>query len=339
MTPGPLATTAIGSLPHTDLERALEVAFRLDIPCLPALPRRSVAELLVPQGLHGLPGLVTDEAGSCTVDLDVWRRGRIAFQKTLSAAIDGAGAASPVAPAAEACVVWQPFLKALRARQSPLAKVQLVGPLTASRAARLSDGRALVAELPIANQVFQLLVARALAMIRAVQDCGARPIFFFDEPGLTGLSLGTARNLMGLQELRTSVIALRKTGALVGLHCCGEAQWERLLPLGFHFLSIDAAVSLPSLLRRHEELKAFAAAGGRLALGVIPTGGEAIAPRPADLADGLLRALGTREPSLLRTALLTPACGLALRTVPEAELALAALPEVQRVLAQSPGLA
>jgi hypothetical protein len=312
-------------------------------PCLPAFPRRAVAELLVPQGLHGLPGLTTDEAGTCTVDVDAWRRERLAFQKTLSAAIADAGEASSVAPAAEACVAWQPFLELLRTRKSPLAKIQLVGPLTASRAALLSDGRALVAELPIANQVFQLLVTRALAMIRAVQARGARPIFFFDEPGLTGLSLGTARNLMGLQELRTAVIALRKTGALVGLHCCGEAQWERLLPLGLHFLSIDAAVSLPSLLRRHEELKAFAGAGGRLALGIIPTGptGEkdASLPLPAELADGLLRAFATREPSLLRTALLTPACGLALRTVSQAELTFDALAEAQRVLAGSPGLA
>ncbi len=253
-------------------------------------------------------------------------------------AIDCLGLASPLAPAPEAFSAWQPFLEELRVRRSSLAKIQLVGPLTASRVARLSDGRPLQADMPIANQVFQLLVARALAMIRAVQDCGARPIFFFDEPGLTGLSLGTARNLMGLQELRTSVTALRKAGALVGLHCCGEAQWERLLPLGFNFLSIDVAISLPSLLRRSEELKAFVGAGGRLALGILPTGGDAMLPRAAELAEGLLRSFAGQL-GLLRTALLTPACGLALRTPAEAEAALVALPEVQRVLARSPGLA
>jgi hypothetical protein len=340
MTPGSLATTAIGSLPHNDPAPAIDTAFRLDIPCLPALPRRSVGELLVPQGLFGLPGLTMDQAGNCTVDVADWRKGRLAFQKTLTRAIDGAGQTSRLELADETCSAWKPFLLELSARKTQLAKIQLVGPLTACRAVVLSDGRALVADLPIANQVFQLLAARAFAMIRAVQACGTRPIFFFDEPGLTGLPLGAARNLMGLQELRVAILALRRAGALVGLHCCGETQWERILPLGLNFLSVDVALSLSSLLRRHDDLASFLGSGGRLALGIIPTSGEAAGPVAAELAEALVQALAPAgQLGLLRTALLTPACGLALQTIPEAEATLAALKEAQSALAHSPALA
>ena len=134
-------------------------------------------------------------------------------------------------------------------------------------------------------------------------------------------------------------MALRRTGALTGLHCCGEAQWERILPLGFNLLSIDTALSLPSLLRRRDELAAFARGGGRLALGAVPTGSQAL-PDPGELADAIGRVLSDGgHLALLRTALLTPACGLATRTVPESDAVLEALPKLQSALARRAALA
>jgi hypothetical protein len=62
--------TAIGALPHTDVDDA--VAFVLDraprLPFAPRLPRRSPLEYKVAQVVHGVPGVTVEDDGSITVD-------------------------------------------------------------------------------------------------------------------------------------------------------------------------------------------------------------------------------------------------------------------------------
>ena len=253
-----LATTAIGSLPHTQLELALQAAFQVDIPYLPQLPRRDPSEYMVAQALEGLPGLAYDGDGVCTVSLSEWRTGASALQKVIARSLSGEG--QLLEPTVEAYSAWPAFLFELTERKTPVAKVQLAGPITVSHAARADDGPA-ARQADLASQLFQLVVARALSMVKAVHARGAHPLFFFDEPGLCGLSLGTATHLMALQELKVAALTLRKAGATVGLHCCGNTDWERLLPLGFDILSIDARLSLTSLLERQRELAAFLRGG------------------------------------------------------------------------------
>lgn len=327
-----LATTAIGSLPHTQLELAVQAAFQVDVPYLPQLPRRDPGEYMVPQALEGLPGLSHDREGVCTVSLSDWRVGASALQRLIGRSL--AGEAALLEPTPEAYGAWPAFLWELSARKTPIAKVHLAGPLTVTHAARLSDGRALASDAALASQVFQLVVARALAMVKAVAARGAQALFFFDEPGLCGLSLGTASHLMALQELKVAALALRKAGAIVGLHCCGNTDWERLLPLGFEVLSIDARLSLAPLLERERELAVFLRGGGRLALGVVPTDLESELPSATALCHEIFSTLsraGAEE--VLERALLTPACGLALRGVPEAEVIFERLAHVRALLA------
>src|SRR3990172_11326145 len=53
-------TTAMGILPHRDVERALEVALSLDIPFWPQLPRVSYFEDMYVQALENFPGVRID---------------------------------------------------------------------------------------------------------------------------------------------------------------------------------------------------------------------------------------------------------------------------------------
>ena len=69
------AITGIGSLPHTQMELALQMALSVDVPYLPQLPAENPSELMVPAALEGLPGLHAGEDGACTVDLGGWEAG------------------------------------------------------------------------------------------------------------------------------------------------------------------------------------------------------------------------------------------------------------------------
>ena len=115
--------------------------------------------------------------------------------------------------------------------------------------------------------------------------------------------------------------ALRREGALVGLHCCGNTRWAALLDLGLDLLSFDVRLSLDALLESPEALRAFLDGGGALSLGIVPTnfGEEADPVELVRAAETSFAAALPEQTGALRTVLLTPACGLGLRSVSDAE--------------------
>ncbi|MHB8417210.1 MAG: uroporphyrinogen decarboxylase/cobalamine-independent methonine synthase family protein [Myxococcales bacterium] len=331
----PLATTGIGSLPHTQMELALQQSFSLDIPYLPQLPRRDPAELMIAQALDGLPGLRWDAEGTPTVRLEDWRRGAAAFDRRLSRALDK-GDLAPFEPQPGSARAWKPFLWEVGERGVEIAKAQLCGPITCAWTVRLDDGRPVFAESDLVGQIFRAVMARSLAMARAIGEAGAAPIIFLDEPGLVWLEPRNPQHLLRLSELKLTALALTKAGARPGVHCCGNTRWGALLPLGLSYLSIDARLSLELLLEERAGFERFLAEGGRLALGVVPTDLGA-SPREAEgVAKEALTILRRLTPAekVLGQCLVTPACGLALRSIPDSEAAFAALERGRAVLRQ-----
>jgi len=57
---GNCMTTAMGIMPHTDVDRALELSLSLDIPCWPQLPRVSFYEDMYAQVSENFPGIILD---------------------------------------------------------------------------------------------------------------------------------------------------------------------------------------------------------------------------------------------------------------------------------------
>jgi methionine synthase II (cobalamin-independent) len=204
---------------------------------------------------------------------------------------------------------------------------------------RLEDGRPLSAAPDIEAAVQKLVLARALAMVRALRETGAQPILFLDEPGLYAFDRKDPQHLVALQELRIVLLALRKEGALVGIHCCSNTDWQALLGLEIDVLSLDARLSLGSLLANRAAFDAFVAAGRRLAIGVVPTNLDA-AYDVGVLVDAVRATLEEHlgpqgSAAVLGKAWLSPACGLALRTVSDAERVFAELDEARALLRES----
>ena len=132
---------------------------------------------------------------------------------------------------------------------------------------------------------------------------------------------------------------LRKAGAVVGLHCCSNTEWETVLNLGLDILSIDTTLSLSHALAKNEgtPLENFINSGGTLSLGIIPTTRTSAlrALNTQDLLDQLITVLGQRWESkpklvqkILKEAIYTPACGLAFQSTSDVELILEKLDEV-----------
>lgn len=341
----PLTTTGIGSLPHTTVERALAESFRVDVPYLPELPMRDPREYMLAHATEGIPGIVADDQGMVRVDVDKWKRSRGAFDDKLHAAIEGNRFDLFLPSESHQAALW-PFLERIKREQAQLAKVQIAGPLTVQWSLLTTEGQ--VPPPGVATHVTRTILARTLALTQAVEATGARPIVFFDEPGLYAYSRSQPRHLLMMQELRINIMALKKRGAAVGLHCCSNADWGALMGLGLDVLAIDAKLSLGSLLKAGDSLITFVSMGGRLALGVIPTNlgtsepvGELLAGLTAQLAT-LEQYFPTRASifeHILGNSLLTPACGLALKSEHEAELITTQLAEFRQAYRSGRGRA
>ncbi|HEX8434540.1 hypothetical protein [Archangium sp.] len=330
------ATTGIGSLPHTQLEMGLQAALALDIPFLPQLPVGRPSEFMIPQALDGLPGLRFDEEGMCTVDMEAWEAGRADFQARLEKALSS-GALEAFEPSLEGCRAWRPFLWEVENRKLAFAKAQLAGPFTVRSVARTTDGRATLDVPGLDESIFRLVLARTLAMVKALRRAGTTPLFFLDEPGLFAFERANPRHLLAMQELRLLVVALQREGALVGVHCCGNTNWTSLLDAGLDVLSLDVRLSLDAVLEESGAFARFLDSGATLSLGIIPTDlassydvGELV-----DAVEVSLKAAlppGHSFPRVGSQVLLTPACGLAMRSVVDAERVLEQLKVAQRGL-------
>lgn len=330
------ASTGIGSMPHTQVEMGLQAALAMDIPFLPQMPMHDASEYMIPSAIEGLPGLSFDEDGICTVDLAKWEAGRAAFEAKLETALS-TGELEAFEPTPEACRAWLPFLWEVENRKLRLAKAQIAGPFTVLSVARTSDGRTTLEVPGLDQMLYRLVMARSLAMVKALRRTGATPLFFLDEPGLYALQRIQPRHLMALQELKLLTVALQREGALVGIHCCGNTDWAALLDVQPDLLSLDVRLSLDAMLEETEALTRFLNSGSALCLGIIPTDLTSTYD-VAELTDSVEASLKAALPKghsftqVLAHMMLTPACGLAMRSVQDAERILGELRAAQRRL-------
>ncbi|MEZ5183854.1 MAG: hypothetical protein R2702_18550 [Acidimicrobiales bacterium] len=256
------APTSVGSLPHVDRARA--IGFVLDrtpeLPAAPTVPRLDPLEMMVPQGLWGVPGVEVGRDGSCSVP--------------------DPGALDPSAPlgdpelAGAPFATWRAFLEAVAGRAEPV-KLQLTGPVTL--------GMVLVDAGVPAAIAFDVTAggrarARHLLALAERSAPGTPLLVVLDEPGLVGglrpdLPLPGDRGPTCLGAL-----AALEQGAATGVHVCGPADWRLVLQAGPGVLSVPvgadatgSAVAIGSFLER----------GGRIAWGRCPPTGSSASSRRA----------------------------------------------------------
>jgi methionine synthase II (cobalamin-independent) len=304
-----LPTTGIGSLPHHNIDSAIEYSFRFDLPFLPQLPLKSSKEFMLFQALHHHPALVMDTPNEALFDLKAWVKNKNQYEKKLNHAIESEQF-EEFLPDAEVVRCFKAFLFECEERNCTEAKIQIAGPLTCQVISKLVDGEPLNEYPDLLSSIFKTVYVQAAAMVQIMIKRDIKPVLIFDEPGLYALSVNAPLYLTAFNELKITLMSMKKMGAKLGLHICANTDWPKILELPLDFLSFDFRLSIQQILES-SNLDSFLNNGGRFFLGVIPTSQNSQMYQEIECRDIFKTIPEDKLSHIIEGSYLSPACGLA----------------------------
>ncbi len=320
--------TAIGSFPHSDSGKALDIMFKAlpDAPLWPQLPKLGLNEQMEIQYSEGMPRAVIeqdkgrmyfDTTGDYSEDFAL-------FYETYMAAMDpaeGNGDCSAMAIGPDFSRGLFAFEERLKAggRKYPFVKVQTTGPCSFALTITDENKRAIYY-----NEEFRDVVVKALAMkcrwqIQKFKPYADKIICFIDEPILS--AFGSSTYISVRREEVVALIgelaeAIHADGAIAGVHCCGNTDWSLLIDAGVDLINLDAFSYGDTIALYPDAVGGFISKGGLIAWGVVPTSAAireqtaaALAERFAGLFENLSAKTGLDKRLILDQSLITPSCG------------------------------
>lgn len=306
---GGLQTCAMGILPHKDIDKALELAFSLDIPFWPQLPHVSYFEDMYVQFSEHFPGIVVDvEQKKITFDTAL-------FYEELPAYLEKSTDPTTFDLSEKYSRVFHRFLEHDLSRY-PAIKGQVIGPI--SFGLRIADEnlKPMIFNDDARMILFEFTREKINNQYRVLRQHNPNPVVFFDEPGLEFVfnSMSGYTSDMAKRDLAE---LLQQIDGTKGIHLCGNPDWDFLLEAGIDVLSFDA-YRRGEVIVRYDSLRRFILDGKVLEWGIVPTQIELLEAETEDsLIERLeklwdyLAAKGAPKELIVQNARLAPAtCNL-----------------------------
>src|SRR3989338_4196469 len=180
---GKFLTVGIGSLPHIDAAKSVELVFKgFDVPFWPQLPKRDFKENMYAQFSQGLPGLVADEKKR-TIHID--NSGDLSediagiYEAYMSGNFDQFGITQEYAEG------FYAFIRAAGKYKPAYAKGHITGPVSFGLGVTDEKGRPIIYNDGIKEAVVKLLEMKALWQIDKLKEAARQDIIFIDEAYMT----------------------------------------------------------------------------------------------------------------------------------------------------------
>ena len=304
--PGNLLTTAMGVMPHTDVDRALEMAQSLDVPFWPQLPHCSYYEDMYVQASENFPGIILDiEKRSLRFSMDK-------FLEELEDALLRFDDPTFFEISKTYSAVYHRFLD-LDLKDRPAIRGQLEGPISFGFYVVDQNDRPILFDDTVRQLLIDFMAKRVNAQLAQLKKLNPRAFMFVDEPGLqflfsamSGYSDGNAKGV--LDQFFAQVDRPR------GVHLCGNPDWDFLLNLDLDVLSLDVYTNGEVFSCYAPSIRKFLDRGGLLVWGIVPTGFEAFeqeeVPSLIERLEDIWKALwakGIDRGQLISRSMLSPA--------------------------------
>ena len=307
--------TGIGSVPFTDPKTACRVICEnfKSIPFWPQLPKRSFLENMYVQYAEGLPGLVIDEEKK-TIHIDT-SKVAAEIENVYSKYLDGDIEFFKISES-RAKGLYE-FPEAVKGcKDIKYVKGHITGPLSYGLFLTDQNKRPVAYDKDLFEILTKTLVMKARWQIRRLKKISPSVIIFIDEPYL--VSIGSSFVNISAEDAANKLDeladAIKKEGALSGLHCCGNTDWSMLLKRDIDILNFDAYNFMKEFLLYHGDIKNFTARGGTIAWGMVPTSDEIDKEARKSLEERCEEALKVLSDKgvdrKLISSLVTPSCGV-----------------------------
>ena len=337
--------TIIGSLPHTDARKAVDLILKY-IPELPAWPQLPTVpcESMMRQFTDGIPGFVErDSRAYFDTSTPVFEEELLAFYEKYIAASEGGGqqALDEFQISQKCASGLYEFLAIPHFQDAVAVKGQITGPFTLGTTLTDQNRRCAYYDSRLRESMVKSLAMKTRWQIHQLRRYDLPIIIFVDEPGMryfgTADFIGVSREDV-VSDLGEVIEAIHSEGCIAGIHCCGNTDWSVILATEVDILSFDAYEYFDRLALYADGLKKFIDRGGIISWGITPTLRED--KLPAETTDSLVSKLygqvkeleerGLAGDQILRQSIITPSCGMRGLSEEMAVLALQLTSDVSR---------
>jgi len=256
-------TTAMGIMPHKDIDRALELALSLDIPFWPQLPNVSLYEDMYVQSSQNFPGIDID----FNKERLIFNTAR--FEQELDDYFMRMDLPETFALTTEYSRVFHNFLsKELQGYRA--IRGQLTGPVSFGFKVLDEELKPLIYNEEARAILFDFIQKKTNVQFQELKKKNPNAFVWLDEPGLGYVFSG----LSGYNEQQAKVDYRDFVQGLEGpkgLHLCANVNLPYLLELGVEILSFDA-YQIEFMPREYASSVAdFIHNGGIISWGIIST--------------------------------------------------------------------
>lgn len=318
-----LECLAIGSLPHKNIDRAIEVVRRnfKAIPFWPQLINKSKNEDMIIQFTENMPSFFSDNRQFVINKKENERflnDYKSITKDGLKSVLEKYGLTSSYASS------FDGFLELVEKTKPKFAKGQVTGAFTLSTALSDEKGKPAFYNKNLREIIVKIVALKALWQIRKIKSVQPDivPIIFIDEPNLSylgSLKFSDIRKTEVIEMIKPVSDIIRQNGGLSGIHCCGSCDWAIPIKSGVDIVNLNVFIFGKELNLYIEDLKEFLQNGGKIAWSVIPTLNRELLKK-ADLKDMIslfenavnyLTKNGIDEKIIIENSLITSSCGTA----------------------------
>jgi len=256
-------TTAMGIMPHTNIEKALELALSLDVPFWPQLPKVSYYEDMYAQASQNFPGIAVDLENK-RLNFNTTR-----FEQELSNYFEKSDSIETFALSREYSLVFHKFLaKDLRGYHA--IRGQITGPVSFGFNVIDENRKPIIYNEEVRAILFDFIQRKVNAQYRELKERNPNAFVWVDEPGLGYVFSGLAgyNDRQAKEDYRNFIQGLEGPK---GLHLCANVNLPYLLELGIEILSFDA-YQIEFMPKEYANAVAeFLRSGGIISWGIVPT--------------------------------------------------------------------
>ncbi|MDP2919219.1 MAG: hypothetical protein Q8O43_03255 [Dehalococcoidia bacterium] len=273
-------TTAMGIMPHTDVEKALKLALSLDIPFWPQLPNTSFYEDMYVQASEGFPGIIID------LENRKLRFDRTRFDEELGIYSERMNDPASFALSPLYSAVFHRFLKEDLSKFSAI-RGQNIGAVSFGFRVTDDENKPIIYDDGIRSLMFDFMQKKINIQYRQLREKNQNAFVWLDEPGLGWVFSGLS-GYGDVQAKREYADFLSGLEGIKGLHLCANVNLPYLLGMGLDLLSFDA-FQLEIMPKGYAEAVAgFLKKGGVISWGIVPTDSVSLATAKPETLFSLL---------------------------------------------------